>query len=294
MSGQNDIPNFFVYGEPSRALEIGFLHVETVNARKNVHLGKVAPHKHTQMGQITFWYRGEGEYRIEDQRYHFSAPAVSFVPSNVVHGFTIGPETDAIVVSIADGTLRTIEPLTQLPLGEPVFLSGDKGSAAWLRLSAILEMIAAEYRESGTPEDKVLPGLIAVALSQIARLGEGHGTAPVSPPVALALALRKAVDRHYRQDHAVRFYVELLNTTPHLLDRAAREVLGMPVKAVILERRLLEAKRLLMFTIRAVEDIAAETGFKDPAYFSRFFRKRVGEAPAQWRRQRDGGGASGT
>ncbi|RUY82091.1 helix-turn-helix domain-containing protein, partial [Mesorhizobium sp. M7A.F.Ca.CA.001.12.2.1] len=49
--------------------------------------------------------------------------------------------------------------------------------------------------------------------------------------------------------------------------------------------RLLEAKRLLLFTVRSVEDIAYEIGFDDPAYFSRFFRARVGEAPASWRRK---------
>ncbi len=73
--------------------------------------------------------------------------------------------------------------------------------------------------------------------------------------------------------------------TPHLLDKAAREVFGLSVKELTLERRLLEAKRLLMFTVRSVEDIGREIGFEDPAYFSRFFRKRTGEAPATWRRR---------
>ena len=288
MTSERDIPNFFVYGEPSRSLDVGFLHVETVNERKSIHLGRVAPHKHTQMGQITFWFRGRGDYAIEERRFHFSAPAVSFVPSNVVHGFTIGPETDAIVVSIADDTLKGLAGLTALPLDEPVLLQGRTGDAGWLRLSAILELIAAEYREGEPPTGKVLPGLIAVALSYIARLGSGAEAPSVSPALSLALGLRKAVDRHYRQDHAVGFYVDLLNTTPHLLDKACRQVFGQPVKAFILERRLLEAKRLLMFTIRPVEDIAAETGFRDPAYFSRFFRKRVGEAPAVWRKAHAG------
>ena len=62
-------------------------------------------------------------------------------------------------------------------------------------------------------------------------------------------------------------------------------MLGRGVKRVVSERRLLEAKRLLMFTVRTVEDIAYEIGFDDPAYFSRFFRERVGEAPAAWRRR---------
>jgi AraC family transcriptional activator of pobA len=62
-------------------------------------------------------------------------------------------------------------------------------------------------------------------------------------------------------------------------------VLGTGVKRVVSERRLLEAKRLLLFTVRTVEDIAYEIGFDDPAYFSRFFRERTGEAPAAWRRK---------
>lgn len=52
---------------------------------------------------------------------------------------------------------------------------------------------------------------------------------------------------------------------------------------VVLDRRLIEARRLLRFTIRPVEDIAFSIGFKDPAYFSRFFRLHVGRSPSGWR-----------
>ena len=54
----------------------------------------------------------------------------------------------------------------------------------------------------------------------------------------------------------------------------------------MLRRRLLEAKRLLLFTIRSVEEIAYEIGFRDPAYFSRFFKRYMGEAPGAYRRLR--------
>ena len=84
--------------------------------------------------------------------------------------------------------------------------------------------------------------------------------------------------RIFRDNWPVDRYVETLATTPHLLDKAARMLLGSGVKRVVSERRLLEA-------VRTVEDIAYEIGFDDPAYFSRFFRGRVGEAPAAWRRK---------
>jgi AraC family transcriptional activator of pobA len=282
---QNSIPDFFVYGEPVRPLDVGFLHVETVLARSNIHLGQVAAHKHPQMGQITYWTSGSGTYRIEHRSWDFSAPAVSFVPSNVVHGFSIGPGTDAIVVSVADDALAAIAGHSLLPLDRPVFTDGLPDRAAWKRLAVVLEMIAVEYAEAQAGNDKVLPSLIAVALSHIARLAPATVAAAPSSDASLATGLRRLVDAHFRDNWPVDRYVETLATTPHLLDKAARMLLGSGVKRVVSERRLLEAKRLLLFSVRTVEDIAYEIGFDDPAYFSRFFRGRVGEAPAAWRRK---------
>jgi len=268
-----------------RPLDIGFLHVETVLARGSIHHGQVAAHKHPQMGQITYWTSGSGTYRIEHRSWDFSAPAVSFVPSNVVHGFSIGPGTDAIVVSVADDALAAIAGQSLLPLDRPVFTDGLPDRAAWKRLATVLDMIAAEYVEARAGNDKMLLSLIAVALSHIARLAPATVAAASSSDSSLATGLRRLVDAHFRDNCPVDRYVEALATTPHLLDKAARAVLGSGVKRIVSERRLLEAKRLLLFTVRTVEDIAYEIGFDDPAYFSRFFRERIGEAPAAWRRK---------
>ncbi|MGG6894352.1 helix-turn-helix domain-containing protein [Rhizobium sp. BR 315] len=285
MSQKNEIPNFFVYGEPSRVLDVGFLHVETVMDRKTLHFGHVASHKHPSMGQITYWFKGGGRYRIEDSTWNFSAPTISFVPSNIIHGFEVDDQSDAIVVSVSDDTLKALAPQVDLSLDTPTFLTGRPEDPSWKRVDALLEMVSAEYADRGGQGEKVMLGLIGVVLSLIGRLGGSAALPAASPTLALALSLRSAVDRHYRSDWPVGRYVELLATTPHLLDKAAREIFGLTVKELLLERRLLEAKRLLMFTIRSIEDIGREVGFEDPAYFSRFFRKRIGEAPAAWRRR---------
>ena len=285
MVTRNEIPNFFVYGEPSRSLDVGFLHVETVMARKTLHFGHVAPHLHPAMGQITFWLQGGGTYRIEDETWNFSAPAISFVPSNVVHGFDVEDTSDAIVVSVSDDMLKTLAQQADLSLGSPIFLTGQPLDPAWSKLRTLLDMIAEEYRERGGEGEKVLGGLIGVVLSLMGRIGGSLPLPSTSATVSLGLALRRQVDLHFKKNWPVGAYVELLATTPHLLDKAAREIFGQPVKELLLERRLLEAKRLLMFTVRPVEDIGREIGFEDPAYFSRFFRKRAGDSPATWRRR---------
>lgn len=279
---RTDIPDFFVYGEPAHPLDVGFLHVERVRDRNNVHLGRVSAHRHGWMSQLTFWSSGSGTYRIEDRAWDFSAPAVSFVPSTVVHGFDIEPDADAIVVSIADDLLADLEGRTNLRLDAPRFLSGQS-SPDWAGLAAILETVLAEYRSRADNTDRVVPNLVAVALSYVARL-DTSSTNPSAPPeVALALALRRLIDQHYREAWTLERFVAELGTTSHLLGKASQTVLGRSVKELVVQRRLLEAKRLLLFTVRPVEDIAYETGFADPAYFSRFFRLRCGEAPARWR-----------
>ena len=280
----SDIPSYFIYGEPARPLDVGFVHVETVQARRTVHEGRVAPHRHDHMGQITYWTKGSGCYRIEDAVLDFRAPAVSFVPSNVVHGFDIEANADALVVSISDDLLGALAAWTVLPLATPTFLTHGGGQAAWRRLAMTLDALTEEYQDHAPAQDLALASLVSLALTHIARLGAAPGQ-PGLPPgrLALASAFRQLLGQHFRDNWPVEAYVRALRTTRHLLDKAVHEALGKAVKAAIEDRRLLEAQRLVLFTRRPVEDIAYELGFKDPGYFSRVFRKRLGQPPGQWR-----------
>jgi AraC family transcriptional regulator, transcriptional activator of pobA len=286
MNMSANIPTFFVYGEPSRPLEVGFLHAETVMARKHLHAGKVEPHRHDRMAQITFWTRGRGTYLIEDDVLDFSAPTTSFIPSGVVHGFTVAAEeTDAIVISIADSILRSISGQTVLPLNIPAMVRTTGEEALWSGLSQITHLILDEYTQGTPGTENVIRPLVSAALAQIARLATATPAPALVPQRLLAIRLRELIDLHFRENWPVGRYMEMLRTTPYLLTKACAATFGMQVKELVIERRLLEAKRLLLFTLRSVEDIAFELGMKDAAYFSRFFRQRTGESPGEWRRR---------
>jgi AraC family 4-hydroxyphenylacetate 3-monooxygenase operon regulatory protein len=58
-----------------------------------------------------------------------------------------------------------------------------------------------------------------------------------------------------------------------------------PSKAIVHERALSEARRLLRFTQIPVAELSYQLGFADPAYFSRFFKQRTGLPPGEFRRQ---------
>jgi AraC family transcriptional activator of pobA len=84
---------------------------------------------------------------------------------------------------------------------------------------------------------------------------------------------------------------ELGVSTPHL-QRACRELLGRSALNLLHERIILEARRCLSLTSMPVSQIAFGLGFADPAYFSRFFRDRVGVTPSVYRERLAAPGAA--
>jgi AraC family transcriptional activator of pobA len=51
----------------------------------------------------------------------------------------------------------------------------------------------------------------------------------------------------------------------------------------IVERRMAQARRLLVETDLTVGEIASRVGYADPGYFTRLFRRMHGVTPLGWR-----------
>lgn len=90
------------------------------------------------------------------------------------------------------------------------------------------------------------------------------------------------VDEHYKQQHSVAFYADMLHRSPKTLSNVFGKMDISPLK-VIHERIILEAKRLLKYTDRSSKDIAYDLGFDDPSHLSRLFKKVTGQSPTEYR-----------
>ena len=67
---------------------------------------------------------------------------------------------------------------------------------------------------------------------------------------------------------------------------ACARVTGTSPLGLLNARRLLEAKRCLLYSSMSIASVAYESGFEDPAYFSRFFTRSVGKSPREYRLER--------
>jgi AraC family transcriptional activator of pobA len=229
--------------------------------------------------------------RAETQRQTFGAPALLIVPAGVVHGFAFEQDTEGYVVTLADALLR------DLARDEPAFkslfataacssLAGDPTG-----LQELADTMPKLRRElvwkAPASAAAAAARLTTVLVNAVRALHEPSGveSAGGNPRAALVARFREKIEVHLRTGLSVAQYAKALSVTPARLRAACLEITGKPPARVLEDRLLLEAKRNLTYTNMTVAETAYHLGFTDPAYFSRFFSKRTGEAPAAFRRR---------
>ncbi|WP_298533346.1 AraC family transcriptional regulator [uncultured Algibacter sp.] len=98
-------------------------------------------------------------------------------------------------------------------------------------------------------------------------------------------ALEELIDRHYKTQKSAKFYANQLNMSTKHLNRVIKSILGKTTTNLIIERVLLESKRLVVHSKEPLSVIAELLGYDDYAYFSRVFKQKTNMTPMDFKRQ---------
>jgi AraC family transcriptional activator of pobA len=277
------IPNFALYGEARDSAPFpDVLHCESIPARAALHDWTIAPHRHHNLHQF-FWITGLGGTASLEGRGHRLGPAAALsLPPLSVHGFDFTPGTGGWVVTLPLATLErqlAEAPELKAALGRGA-LFHPTDSPAW-----IFEAVAREYAGTGAGRAQALASLAGLLATWFARALLQKAGAAAGPRSGADLLARfqETVERDYQSHRSLADYAKDLGVTPTHLTRVARALTGRPASQLILERRLLEARRALAYTSMQVAEVAYMLGYADPAYFARVFAKASGESPSAFR-----------
>ena len=95
--------------------------------------------------------------------------------------------------------------------------------------------------------------------------------------------LKDAIEQHYKTKRTASDYANLLSITPSALAKISKTHFNKTLTDLISERVIIEAKRELYLTSKAVKQIAFELGFNDEHYFSRYFKNNANISPQIYR-----------
>ncbi len=114
-----------------------------------------------------------------------------------------------------------------------------------------------------------------------ARCGVTEGK--LSRSRVITLEFRQMVAQQFKTRKSPGEYAEALHLSLSYLNEIIKETTGFTVSYWIQQEIVLEAKRLLYYSQCSVKEIAYELGYEDHTYFSRLFKKQVGQTPGEFR-----------
>jgi AraC family transcriptional regulator, transcriptional activator of pobA len=100
----------------------------------------------------------------------------------------------------------------------------------------------------------------------------------------LLAAVFAVIERRYPEPLSLRDVAAAVRISPGHLTSTVRRQTGRTVQQWITERRMVQARRLLVATDLTVGEVGRKVGFPDAGYFARTFGKVHGMSPARWRR----------
>jgi len=247
------------------------------------------PHPHTHPFFQVFLVTGRGGFTQDFNDYALAGPTLVFSSPGQVHAVRLRPALRGTFISFTqeffDGGMPPPSRLPDFPFFfsdlPPLLPLKGPEAAAFRREFADLR---AEF-DAGLPgAAEVIRARLGIIFVRAARLhARKHGGKLPSRPARLARAFRLAVEHRFHEETSLAAYAAALGVTPNHLNDTLRRETGQAAGALIRQRRLLEAKRLLLHSDLGIAEIGYRIGFGDPSYFGRFFRRAAGAAPAAFR-----------
>ncbi|MFN4135784.1 MAG: helix-turn-helix domain-containing protein [Novosphingobium sp.] len=272
------IPSYALYGEGAARAPGGFAHIETIAERSALHDWEIGVHRHDHFVQVLLVEQGHAAVLLDGVACDIEGPGRVIVPAGAVHGFRFRQGTGGFVLTLStDFSTRAsggADPLIAvLARGGVEALSPDTARRAFWLAREMLGL-QLEWQDHD-------PLFMALAEALIRSVAAGASSADDARSDRRLERFRQLVEVHYRQHRDLDFYAGALGMTRRTLSRMTAARLGTSPMDVIHRRLALEAQRLLRFTNATAAQVAAELGFEDPSYFSRFYQRMTGRRPSR-------------
>lgn len=169
---------------------------------------------------------------------------------------------------------------------QPPFISIDDASSSTLNM--LLEQMKIEMQNPALAQYELLVSYLKIFLITASRLKTEQqpelelAAKDVKQPFILQ-NLKDAIEKDFKTKHSASDYASTLNISAKALAKLTKMYFNKTLTGLIAERIIIEAKRELYLTNKAIKEIAYELGYEDEYYFSRFFKTNADISPQLYR-----------
>lgn len=285
-----DVPHYSLYGKSSAADAPHYLYIAHLEESLPKHNWEIHPHRHDQMHQLLVVEEGSVFLQVADWSAEEQGACILSVPAREIHGFRHHPGVRGHIITISEPFLMGAFAETERQsfpflFTQPLLMRLREGSHEDQMLFSLVQQLVAEYKNPQTGQACLLGAYLKILFVLLGRAA-GHVQTPeqqFDAKITIYEQFLKLLEAHYTQHWSISRYAERLGMTESRLNRLCQRYTGQNALQIMHGRLVTEAKRKLMYANLSVNEVAYELGFKDPAYFSRFFNKSCGEPPSQFK-----------
>lgn len=246
---------------------------------------------HRHNFQELLWVKsGSGRHRIDDDILEIHPRTFYQIARGQIHYFIKGVELEGYIIRFSDDFLSDDITTSGWDYRMTLFshfslnqsLSPDEADIPTFQL--ILDNMWNEMQNERFGRLNVLQHLLSILmiLLERSRQKQPQENSNQTRDLEHFQDFLVELEAHFRKEHAVSYYAELIHMTPRQLSDIVKKCTGKTAKTLILERIILEAKRHLQHSNASVKEIAYALGFKDSSYFSKVFKSMTGVSPNQY------------
>ncbi|MEU3502844.1 helix-turn-helix domain-containing protein [Streptomyces hundungensis] len=240
------------------------------------------PHRHT-FYEIVYVTGGHGAHVLDSIQRPLNPPQLCVIAPGQIHHWADAEQLTGHVVLFNEDFLLSrpqdvaaLRSLSSVPGHAP----GDQSQP----IEALLADMAAEYRDLRPGYRKLLRASLHILIVRALRTcSSTEETATHSRATEVAADFARLLRLPGGVCRSVDSYAQQLGMSAGHLHALVRQSTGLTPGGLIRLQRTLEAKRLLLATQLTVRQVGSAVGFRDPAYFCRFFRRETGMSPGEFR-----------
>ena len=246
------------------------------------------PHRHDFYACMIFT-KGSGIHEIDFQKYDVSPGSLFFMSPGQVHSWQLSEDTDGYIffhsqeffdLHFVNEKLRQFPFFGSVHFPRKIQLEEQKT----FEISNLFKLIETESASSEILSENLIIALLSQLYINSSRLfselslNKETQTNPIY--IQHYQHFEELLELNFLTEKSANQYAEWMNISTKHLNRITQTVVHKTASEVILDRIILEAKRLLIHLDEGLVDIAFNLGYEEYSYFVRVFRKKTGQTPS--------------
>jgi len=262
------------------------------NLREHIRQNKskiTKPHKHNSYLCILFT-KGVGTHEIDFNTYEVKPGNLFVISPGKTHHWELSDDVDGFIFTHTrdaydlhySHTMIANFPFFQSVQNSPLIELEENQMA---EVVSLFESMLLEYHNQEMLKHQVLVSYSDIMYAKLSRIYLKDETEQIVNHSLYAQKfneLEKLIEEHFILEKSPSGYASMMSITPKHLNRITQSIVGKTTSEVILDRILLEAKRVMLHTGKSFSEIAIGLGYEDYAYFSRLFKQKTGFTPSQF------------